>query len=508
MCRTGYDVIMNTPNFQEFMNRFKTENDVYEFIVEHICPNGEIVCPYCGNSKYVYKHNRPKIYMCGNCRRDFSIFVGTMFESTQTSLINWFHIIYEVFVSRKSISNFQLRRETHMSNTSIYTKRRLIQAAMNNYDLEPFSGVIQIDEVFTGGSNHGRFSKKDFDKSDKVAVLGIYDGAKKRVYSYPSIPDEKGRYLSFDAINSFVEKLILPGSTIVSDDFRTYRRYDKPDSKYKHEAVDHSINQRVNENGYTTNGIEGYWGIVKKMYYSTHSNLPKEWLYGYLIESDFRYNHTDFEKAIDDILYQGVFSPQVIDIRRMGRFGNKTYDLKDYRMILPEQFDDVDIKDITLEDIMCSDKPVYGILRKNYQAKPNFCKRQDDILEERKAIGIKPYGNGYKDYRDRIENTVEDVMDMLKDATKSKDVNICVPRQYPKKPRSPEAKARRRKQLLKERYDSLPPFVQVQIKQEYPNLFLISSIEKTSEIRRRMTKLLNWYNKNIEITEEGFLVTT
>ena len=148
MCKTSYDIIMNTPSLQEFMKRFKTEKDMYDFIVEHIYPNGEIVCPYCGNSKYVYRIQKLRTYKCGHCKHNFAMFNGTMFESTQTSLRNWFLMIYEIFTSRKSISNYQLMRETHMNNQNVYKKRRLIQTAMNNYDLEPFSGVIQIDETF------------------------------------------------------------------------------------------------------------------------------------------------------------------------------------------------------------------------------------------------------------------------------------------------------------------------------------------------------------------------
>lgn len=500
MCRPGYDIRMGTPNIHEFMEQFKTEQDALNFITEHIFPDGEIVCPYCGCTKYLYqKKSRIAGYECGHCRRTFTITSGTMFEYTLTPYKTWLYIMYSLFVSRLSISNYQLVRETHLTDETVYRIRRRIQAAMNNYDFEPFKGVIQIDEAFVGGSNHGRYSKEGENaKEKKYPIIGIYNQDTKRVYCYPATPNEKGQYLTKDQLKAFIEATCEPGSTIVSDEFRSYRFLDKPDSGYIHKTVDHSIGQRLTDDCYTTNGIESYWSIVKKMYYSTHSNLPKNWMHLYTAEADFRYQHNDYKEAIDTMLNQSVFFPRVIDIRKMGRFANKTYRLKDYRMILPECFDNVKLEDIKVEDVLLCEEPVYGILKTPYYSMAKRGKYPHDIYpKDWKALGLKPGGNGYKDYRkNKVKNTIEDIETMIKEATKYKTVNNYQQSNI-KKPRKKKSNAKYRRQYrIKKKYNELPAILQTQIKLEYPNIMMISARDKTWEVHQRMRVLLNWYDRN------------
>ena len=117
------------------------------------------------------------------------------------------------------------------------------------------------------------------------------------------------------------------------------------------------------------------------------------------------------------------------------------------------------------------------------------------------------YGIGYKDYRNNVTNTRDDLANMIKDATKYKEVNN---RQYwENRPRArfPElatkkAIVRNRKNRLKRSYNSLPKILQTQLKSEYPNLLSISNKEKSWEIHQRIRALKNWYNKNKYVIEQ------
>lgn len=500
MCRKGYDIQMNTPNIHEFMSQFKNEKEFFNCIVEHIYPDGKPVCPYCGCSEHIYKLKKHQTeFRCGHCNKVITATSGTMFEYTLVSYKNWFYIMYSMFVSRRSISNYQLVRETHISDTTIYRIRRKIQAAMGNFDFEPFSGIVEMDECFCGGSNHGRFCKEGEGKeSKKYPILGIYDRPKNKVYSYAAISNEKGQYLTGEQLKTFITKTCAPGSVIVTDEFKGYNFLNKPDSCYYHTTVDHSRGQRANEEGFTTNGIEGYWGAFKKMYYSTHSNLPKDWVHLYLAECDFRYNHNDWKEAIDTLLKQAVFFPRVIDIRKMGKHANKTYNLKDYRMILPKCFNDIDIKNITIEDILNCDEPVYGILINDYKTRKQLGYSGENYPPEWQKLGLIAGGYGYRDYRDTIVNTKEDIANMIKTATKHKEVNKLAKIRRIKK--QPSAK-RKRINRIRRAYEELPPILQTQIKQEYPHIMKISAKEKTREIHNRMISLSYWYRKNQKFLE-------
>ena len=501
MCRKGYDIQMNTPNIHEFMSQFKNEKEAFKYVLEHIMPYGEAVCPYCGCTKYVYQRKEAvDRYYCCHCRRVYTITNGTIFECSLVPFKDWLYMMYSLFVSRLSISNYQLVRELHYADSTIYKMRRKIQTAMDNYDLKPFSGVVQIDEAFVKGSNHGRFTKAgDKEKADgKYPILGIYEEGGKRVYCYPAQKNEKGQHLTGKQLKTFIESICAPGTIVVSDEWRGYNFMDKPDSNYHHETVDHNARQRVNENGYTTNGIEGFWSIIKKMYYSTHSNLPKEWMHLYCAEASFRYEFNDWREAIETLLRRSVTFPQVIDIRRMGRFGDKVYDLKKYKMILPECLEEKELKDITVEDILCCPEPVYGILKTPYvpMVKRGGCKY--NFPNDWQELGLKHYGVGYKNYRDRITNTYSDVEEMIKDATRYSEANTNV---QPKRRRKYKNQAQRRNYKLRKAYKELPPILQTQIRQEFPQIMKISAKEKTREIHGRMMSLRYWYKQNQEYLE-------
>lgn len=498
------EIKTGTPTVQEFMKRFKREEDAAKFITDKILPCGEVVCPYCGCTEKIYRYEFPRTYHCGHCRKSISFFNGTMFEGLHMNFKDWLYIIYSQFVSRKSVSSLQLTREINRSKHTILTTRRRIQTAMANYDLEPFKGIIQIDEAYIGGANHGKFNRNGTPrKQKKYPVLGIYNLDTKRVYSYPAIKNEKGQYLTMEQLKTFITKTCAPGSTIVSDDFRSYRFLGKPKSGYHHQVVNHSEKLYVNEEGYSTNGIEGYWGIVKKTYYSTHGHFSRQWAHLYLAETDFRYNYTDWEEAVDTILKQGVFFPRVIDIRQMERFANKTYNLKDYRMILPKCFDDIDVEKISFADIINCNEPVYGILREQYSSKRSRGFKEQKYPEDWESLSLIKGGVGYKDYRNVIINTQQDVEDMLKDAQKHKDVNTytVVPMKKKRECKTEEYKEKNRIYRMRKAYEQMPNMLRLKIKEEYPRMFHNPQREKTTEVRKRMTSLMKWYNQNIEYLE-------
>ncbi len=50
-------------------------------------------CPHCGGTK-VYHFADNKTHKCGDCRRRFSIKVGTIFEDSKIALRKWFVAVY------------------------------------------------------------------------------------------------------------------------------------------------------------------------------------------------------------------------------------------------------------------------------------------------------------------------------------------------------------------------------------------------------------------------------
>ena len=508
MCSTK--ITKGAPPIMEFMDRFQDKEEAYKYLIRHIYPNDEIVCPHCGcsNQDIMYHYTKTRTlssYRCGHCRKGIQIFNGTVFEGLQSFYRDWLYTIYSMFTSRKSVSTFQLSRELHHKPDTMFRLRRRLQLAMMNYDLEPFSDIVQIDEMYCGYKEHNFYDRDTQQaRTDKYPVFGIYDQVRNKVYSYEALKNEKGQRLTSTQTKAFIERTCKPGSTIVSDEWRGYNWMNNKDSGYHHEVVNHKQKQYMNENGFTTNGIEGYWGIVKKMYYATHASMSPQWLHLYLAEADHRRNYQSFEESVDVLLKQIVLFPQVIDIRKMGQHGNRTYNLKDYRIILPKCLDDRDIESITPEEIIKCSEPVYGILRTPYLTRKQRGYKEKDYPEDWQAMGMVENGVGYKDYRDKVINTLDDVSDMLKDATKYKEVNnyVRAPKRVTKRNcKTDEYRRYNRNHKMKWRFNQLPDILQLQIKAEYPNIMETTSKDKVHEIKMRMWELRRWYEKNKEFIE-------
>ncbi len=88
--------------------QFRTEKSCREFLAEFRW-HGNITCPYCGCKK-VY-HKKDGRYICKDCKRTFSVLVGTVFQNTKVSLLLWFIAIHLICNSKKGISSCHLARE-------------------------------------------------------------------------------------------------------------------------------------------------------------------------------------------------------------------------------------------------------------------------------------------------------------------------------------------------------------------------------------------------------------
>ena len=70
--------------------------------------NGKPKCPYCG-CDYVY-HRKDGRYACKNCKKTFTVLVGTVFQSTKLKLIKWFIAIHLLCNSKQGVTSTQLAR--------------------------------------------------------------------------------------------------------------------------------------------------------------------------------------------------------------------------------------------------------------------------------------------------------------------------------------------------------------------------------------------------------------
>ena len=69
--------------FLEFEKRFPTKQAAIDHFVA-VRYGGVLACPHCGATAGVYRHKKRIRYgECTKCNNSFSVFTGTIFESTK-----------------------------------------------------------------------------------------------------------------------------------------------------------------------------------------------------------------------------------------------------------------------------------------------------------------------------------------------------------------------------------------------------------------------------------------
>jgi transposase-like protein len=284
---------------------FHNEEAAYAYVEARIWPEGP-VCPHCGGveriSKMQGKSTRVGAYKCYQCRKPFTVKIGTIFEDSKVAMNIWLQAMYLIAGSKKGISSNQLHRTLGVTLKTAWFMSHRIREAMRDTDMSMFGGqggAVQADETYIG-------SKKGVEKP-----RGGFK-AKMRVVSL--LDNNTGKVRSFDAnsaqpneVANIVRANVQHESTLVTDEARHYWRVGTEFAD--HRRVFHGIGN-YSKDGFSTNGIEGYFSIFKRGMRGVYQFCSEKHLHRYLAEFDFRYSnrvalgYNDADRA--DALLNGI----------------------------------------------------------------------------------------------------------------------------------------------------------------------------------------------------------
>lgn len=272
---------------------FHDEAAAYAWVESRVWPNGP-VCPHCGGveriSKMEGKSTRMGTYKCYQCRKPFTVKVGTIFESSHVGLHLWLQTIFLMASSKKGISSNQLHRTLGVTLKTAWFMSHRVREAMkaNGIDLLGGDGkIVEMDETYHG----------DKDIITKRTKRGKSGHGSKR--SIVALVERGGSVRTFHVeradkatINRIVLDNIKQETHLNTDDSRLYN--DALGFVDRHSSVNHTAREYVRyEKDATihTNTVEGVFSVFKRGMKGTYQHCGEKHLHRYLAEFDFRYNN-------------------------------------------------------------------------------------------------------------------------------------------------------------------------------------------------------------------------
>jgi len=239
-------------------------------------------CPHCGSTK-VYHFSDKRTHKCGDCRKRFSIKVGTIFEDTKIGLRTWLLAIWLITNHKKGIASTTLATDLGVTQkTAWFMLHRLRHAARTQSFNKPLDGEVEIDETYVGGKASNRHKgdpKNGPGTAGKTAVIGALE----RGGNVVATVIESTATATLDG---FAHAVVAPGAKVSTDEHSGYRHLGRT---FDHGIVRHSAGEYV-AGGHHTNGIEGYWALLKRQIIGIHHYVTPKHLNRYVSESAWRFN--------------------------------------------------------------------------------------------------------------------------------------------------------------------------------------------------------------------------
>ena len=213
------------------------------YVESILWPHGP-VCPKCGVVDNAYelkgKRARPALRRCKDCKKDFTVKVGTVFEASHVSMRHWLQATYLLTASKKGFSAHQLHRTLGVTYKTAWFMFHRLREAMRSGYLTPLGaggGTVEVDETFIGHDRtvKPKHTKKGRGYAHKHKVLALVDRETGRAKSMV-VDDLKAKTLV-----PILKENIAAEATVYADEAGQYHHLGRDIAE--HEIVQHGLGE-------------------------------------------------------------------------------------------------------------------------------------------------------------------------------------------------------------------------------------------------------------------------
>ncbi len=256
-------------------------------------------CPRCDATgdrvtKLAGKSTRPGVYKCKDCRKPFSVTVGTVMERSHIALHKWVLAAQLMASSKKGFSAHELHRLLGTNyETAWFLFHRLREASKDIAGSGPLGGKGRVVEADEEANKHA------WKRGD------VHGGTRGKMAVF-SLVERDGSTRSFHVANVTARTLrplfvryTLKGTHLVTDEAKVYVGIGRSKTLFSgHTSSNHRAGEYVRDGGFThTNSVESHFALFKRGIIGTFHNISEAHMHLYLAEFDFRANTRDLTDA-------------------------------------------------------------------------------------------------------------------------------------------------------------------------------------------------------------------
>jgi transposase-like protein len=278
---------------------FQDEAAAFEYVEAALWPNGP-VCPHCGGVERISKMNgkstRVGLYKCYQCRKPFTVRIGTVFEASHVPLHLWLQAMHLLCSSKKGISSNQLHRTLGITLKSAWFLAHRIREAMRDGSLAPMGGaggIVEVDETIIGRTLESPKKLPRGNGFRNVVLTLVERGGSARSFHVDGT--------TIGTLKPIITANIDRETAMMTDQASWYPEIGRQFAS--HDTVNHGEDEYVRWEGtklVSTNAVEGYYSIFKRGMKGVYQHCKEKHLHRYLSEFDFRYSNR-VKLGVDDV---------------------------------------------------------------------------------------------------------------------------------------------------------------------------------------------------------------